>query len=546
MEPIDFALPAKFTRFRPGQEDSILWAATTEKRFALLSMPTGGGKSAVYMGLAGLTGGRTLVLTGTKGLQQQLTNDFKSMGLVEIKGRNNYPCILELPNKVGCDEGPCTAGVECEMKPTRRNPHARGCHYYDAVRVARKSQLVVANYMYWMTMMKYGDPESLGDFDNLVLDEAHSAPDLLADFCAVHLSRRELSELLDTKLPPLDENQEVWAEWAQVQLVKCVAIFTNLQELMKTDYRKHLAKMKRVIDLGRRLRELSKADQWKRVDGSNPNVSLPGVVTDWVAESTATGATFSPVWAHAYAESYLFRGIKRVLLVSATLQPTAAKYLGIPPSQYDFRESASTFHPSKRPFIWVPTTRVDRNWTIGQQRIWLNKIDRLIDERLDRKGIIHARSYDRTALIVANSRHRDIMLTHRSVNTRDVVEEFKRSRAPRVLVSPSMDTGWDFPYEQCEYQIIAKVPFVDTRSAIIKARAKSDKKYLNYAAALSIIQQNGRGMRSEDDQCETFVIDDHIEWFMAAAREFFPKWFRSAYKKANGLPAPLPRRARAR
>jgi hypothetical protein len=38
------------------------------------------------------------------------------------------------------------------------------------------------------------------------------------------------------------------------------------------------------------------------------------------------------------------------------------------------------------------------------------------------------------------------------------VATFKRRKAPAFLVSPSMTTGWDFPYDQCRWQIIAKVP----------------------------------------------------------------------------------------
>lgn len=539
MDPSDLSLPVKFHKFRPGQEDAVIWAATTEKRFALLSMPTGGGKSAVYMGLAGLTGGRTLVLTGTKGLQQQLVSDFKSMGLVEIKGRNNYQCVLELPNKVGCDEGPCTAGIDCEMKPSKIRSAMAGCEYYDAVRIAKRSRLVVANYSYWMTMSRYGDPDSLGEFDNLILDEAHTAPDALADFCAIHFSKKELLEIIDSHLPPLTEGKEVWADWARQKVLLVEDEYRKLEERMRLNPKKYKTQMKRIIDLGQRLRELSRADQWKRVEGRD--VNMPGMATDWVAEATPNGAMFSPVWAHNYAEGYLFRNIPKVLLVSATLQPTAARYLGIARDKYEFKETASTFNVKKRPFIWVPTVGLSRNMTTGEERIWLNKIDAIIGARLDRNGIIHARSYDRAATIVANSRHRAIMLTHKSFNTREVVEQFKRRGAPCVFVSPSMDTGWDFPYEQCEYQIIAKVPFLDTRSAIIKARAKSDKKFLNYATALTLIQQNGRGMRAEDDQCETFVIDDNISWFMNAAKEFFPQWFRAAYVKAQGIPAPLPK-----
>jgi Rad3-related DNA helicase len=104
-----------------------------------------------------------------------------------------------------------------------------------------------------------------------------------------------------------------------------------------------------------------------------------------------------------------------------------------------------------------------------------------------------------------------------------------------------METGWDFPADQCRYQIIAKVPFIDSRSLIIKARSKSDKTYLNYLTAQAIIQMVGRGMRSADDWCETYIIDDHIEWFWQAARKqgLWPKWFQTAYRREAGVPDPI-------
>jgi Rad3-related DNA helicase len=288
------------------------------------------------------------------------------------------------------------------------------------------------------------------------------------------------------------------------------------------------------------LKELTGAHEWRRSEPSDPNVIMPGMQTDWVAERTETGALFSPVWAHAYAEEYLFRAIPRVVLVSATLQPAAARYMGINPAQIDFREFASTFDPARRPLIYVPTTTVDRHMNEGQVRMWLSRIDGIVAGRLDRKGVIHTRSYERARLIVERSKHRAIMLTHTSRTTRETVERFKRAKAPCVLVSPSVEEGYDFVGDLARYQILAKVPFIDMRSALMQARIKSDKTYANYVTALALIQQTGRGMRAEDDMCETLVVDDHFAWFGRAARAFFPRWFRAAWRTETTIP-PAPR-----
>lgn len=542
MIPADLGLPPKFSGWRKGQYETVEAIALSTKRFYMLSMPTGGGKSAVYMGVSRMLGARTLILTATKGLQAQLMRDFAAMGLTDVRGQGNYECIAEPGTTV--DEGHCHGGGKCMFKQG-------GCTYYDAVRKAAKSELVVTNFSYWMTMNRYAEADPLGKFDLLIIDEAHEQPDALADFCAIRIDKAETHALLGLDLPPLDEGQEAWADWAtharNIAAQRYAAARARVNEGSK-----YTRLARRLKDIYRKVSELARAETWRRGDTSRTRTYVPGQLTDWIAEPLregkfpykVRGALFSPVWAHPYAEQYIYAKIPRVVMVSATLQKAAARYLGLTSTSYEYAEAASTFDPRKRPVYYLPTTTVDHKWTVGQQKVWVNKIDAIINARQDRKGIIHTRSYDRASIILAASKHRGIMLTHRSADTREVVEEFKQRRAPAVLVSPSVGTGWDFPYDECEYQIIAKTPFIDTRSGVLKARVKSDKKYANYVAALTIIQQYGRGMRAEDDSCETFIIDDHIAWFIHAGREFFPRWFMAAYQKATGVPEPIRKQTR--
>lgn len=559
IEPADLGLPEKFAAFRSGQWSAVMATAEDACRFTLMSSPAGSGKSTIALSLAQLMDVRTLILTGTKGLQLQYAHDFGVMGLTDIRGQNNYLCAAmaeggefydekhkrtSLPT---CDDGPCHSGLDCTLRDC-------GCSYYDAVRRAANARLVITNYQYWMTTNRYSDPENLGKFGLIVLDEAHSAPELLADFCAIRMSRSEVRSLLNAKLPPIDEHTETWAEWAAEQLPLARNLYVTWRDALKFErnasVRRDMSdKVRRITRLGRDLRELAKAHEWRRSEPTAPSVWVPGSDTDWIAEQTPEGAMFSPVWAHAYAEDYLFRGIPRVVLMSATLQPPVGRYLGIAPvvGASVFREYASTFDVKRRPFTYVPTTTVDRHMTEGQVRIWVNKIDALIEDRrkLGWRGIIHTRSYDRARIIAERSKHRDIMLTHTTRTSRDVIAHFKRGvgTGPAVLVSPSVEEGYDFPHDECRYQILAKVPLIDTRSPVIQARCKSDKAYRNYLTAQSVMQQVGRGMRAESDWCETFIIDDHWSWLSTAAirARQFPKWFIAAMRthSGGGVPAPM-------
>lgn len=546
MKPSDLSLPPKFEHYWPGQNDVIANVAASDKRFTLLSMPTGSGKSLIYMSIAKLLNARTLVLTGTKGLQQQLMTDFEAVGLYDVRGQGNYDCIAVHPGQelekygpsVRVDKGPCHIGVECSLKE-------RSCTYYSSVREARRSKFVITNFAYWMTNARYSEPDVLGKFDLLIIDEAHTIPDALAHFCAVTLDRAEVRSLLNMALPPIDDAQDTWVDWAKMALMECRRRITDqvrqIHGLRGKEWRQANDRLFQLNNLIRGLEQLSMAHDWLRSHPSSPDVWMPGAGTDWVAESTASGIQFSPVWAHAYAEQYLFRDTPRVVLTSATLQPSVQRYLGIDPSKSEFREFQSRFDPKRRPLIWVPTAKVDRNMLEGDTRVWVNRMDAIIAKRLDRKGIIHTRSYDRMNQIVQRSRFKHMMIVHGSgqyakFSARDAITQYKESKVPCILVSPSLQEGYDFPGSECRYQIIAKVPFVDTRSKVLQARSKSDKGYFMYLTALALIQQAGRGMRSASDWCETFIVDDNISWAWPAMRNMLPRWFKAAYRKHIGIP----------
>lgn len=555
MNPADIGLPPQFTAFRPGQEEAAIAIACGATRFDLVSMPTGSGKSIIYMAVANLVDGRALVVTGTKGLQAQLLADYGEIGLTDIRGQNNYRCVaVDVGGALAeygtpgtpCSEGPCHAGVYCSMKPRRdgESTHDAGCEYYDAVAAARDARLVVTNYSYLMTSNRYAEPDPLGKFDLLILDEAHTAPDVLAAFCAIELDRAEVKSLLGVGLPPIEEDTDNWVAWANEALTICRDRFAAAKGELgsittaSTDRRKSSKLVQRLTELGRKLRDLASAHTWKRAEPSDPAVIVAGAGTDWVAEPThdGKGCVFAPVWAHAYAEMCLFARTPKVVLVSALLRPAIARYLGISPTDMTYREFPSTFDPARRPFIHVPTTRVDRHMSEGQIRQWVNRIDQIIGGRLDRKGIVHTRSYDRARAIIERSKYSSIMLTHTTRTTREQIERFKLAKAPCVLVSPSVEEGVDFMYDLCRYQILAKVPFIDGRSRLIRARVQSDKTYSYYLTVLAITQQVGRGMRAQDDLCESFIVDDNIAWFWKAAKSMFPFWFKQAWRVEQQVP----------
>jgi ATP-dependent DNA helicase DinG len=531
MKPIDLNLPPKFNKWRENQPEAILAAICSEERFKVIQAPPGTGKSAIYMGIASITGGRSLVLTQTKGLQAQLIRDFASMGLKEIKGQANYPCLYfegqrkQLP---GCDEGPCNAGVTCDLKLT-------DCHYYDAIRIAKNSEIVVTNYRYWMTIHRHAEPSSLGSFDTLILDEAHDAANTLADFVRIKIDKDDIETLLGVRLLRKADIDE-WVEWAEANLPLCRRKL-DIAKARVAHRGRGIPLVRKLADIEANLVDLYQAREWRRIDSPNPPAWVPGQSTDWIIESDIRGTVFQPVWAIGYAEKYLFSGIKSVILTSATITERDAKYLGIGSST--FLEYPSPFKKKVRPVYSIPAARVRYDISPGEERIWLRRMDQIIEKEKGNNGIIHTVSYARAKIIVAKSKNRRLMLTHRGGDggrsLRQAVAEFKHFLEPVILVSPSVGTGFDFPGDECRFQIISKIPFIDRRPEIIQARHKSDKRYLDHVAVVSLIQMVGRGVRSESDYCRCWIVDDNWGWFWSKNKKLFPKWFRTAVKSIKSL-----------
>lgn len=513
--PQSLGLPAKFDRWRPHQLDATMTIAASGDGFDGLNAPTGSGKSAIYMSVARLLepGDRTVLLTSTKGLQDQLHREFPNV--VDIRGQSNYQCEIERPARVTVDEAVCHLGIPCALK-------GKGCTYFDAYRRAITAGTAVTNYSYWLSVHEYA--EGLGGFNFMVCDEAHNALDELGNHLSTHISDRDIDAFMDKSRP--EEGKREWGLWASRQLMGLEPkLLAEVEDLKRHSQNRSL--LRRVHDL----RSIVKKLKDVRDVSSSPE--------RWVFEGER-GLTWTPVWPGRGSRN-LFRGIRKVLLVSATLTPKTLDLLGVPKDRR-FIEYPSVFPVANRPVIHLRTgVRLRYDTDRAGLKAWLDKIDQVLQFRLDRKGIIHTVSYARRDYIMENSRHRGYMMTHDRRDTRAKVAEFKRSKAPAVLVSPSMDTGWDFPYKEAEYQIIAKVPFPDSRSPVLEARSKDDPDYSHHVTMTTLVQMAGRGCRAVDDRCQTFIVDDQIDWFMRKYKKFAPKWFLDSYQSNMTVtPKPLP------
>ncbi len=529
--PAELGFPDKFDEFRTEQLEAAETVLNTDKRFAGLCKPTGSGKSVTALLIAKATGLRTVILTSTRGLQEQYVREFAEAGLVDIRGKSNYTCGDK--RNLSCRFGPLEG---CRLT------NNRGCTYECQRDAARASQVVVTNYAYWIRINERGRGlEAAPEVDDdgaqvtnpvelLILDEAHRATEELSR--NIQVSIRE-TWLREARLPAMKSDDLL--EWQQYVGEHSESLDIELSAA-KATLKQRPTKLARdrvyVID------EL--LTSFSAVARMNPDA--------WVMEmkqGTNWGRVwdFDCVWPGAFAESRLFLGVQKVVLMSATLRPVVMQMLGLKKDAYEFREWPRVFPAQNAPIYHLPTVRMNHRIDEEGKRKWLENIDAIIESRQDRKGIIHTVSYERQKYLLANSRFRRLFIANtndpESESAGAVVEQFKKSVAPSILVSPSFSTGWDFPGRDAEWQIITKLAFPDTRSKVMQARKERSDQYINYLTMQDLVQACGRINRFPADRGETFVVDDSISFFMMQNKHLAPRWFD--IRKVSELPPPGPR-----
>lgn len=445
--------PKKFSQWRKNQTAAIRDALESDKRFVGQVMTLGAGKSLCYMAQAVLSKSRTMVLTSTKGLQTQLEADFGNLGLTDIRGKGNYDCT-GIPGKK-CDDG--TIG-KCHYKGSSN------CTWVAARQLACEASMVTTNYSCWTSTNKYGS--GFGAFDMLIMDEAHSAEDALTRAMKITLSQHEVTEMLKYAWPdePLTDDLEGWKDWAVIAKHRCLIRIQELKDKIACTSHPSdslIRNYKSFVGLKMKLANVAtcKPEKW--------------VVDNW---GFGDGYQFDPIYASEFGEQVLFRGIRKVILTSGTIRPRTLESLGIPSDEFDFFEYPRDIVVSKSPLYYIPTAYINRRTDESGYQALINRIDEIIESRADRRIIIHTGNFKIRDYIIEHSRYTNYMISNYVDGgdaTSAIIERFKESKPPTILVSPSVTTGYDFPGSDCRCQIIAKLPFPDYHTS--KVERERDK-----------------------------------------------------------------------
>jgi Rad3-related DNA helicase len=267
---------------------------------------------------------------------------------------------------------------------------------------------------------------------------------------------------------------------------------------------------------------------------------------DWVVDVNEDTETiqFKPIDVARFCAPYFFDHTDVCMFMSATIlnKRTFCKWHGIDAKDTCYIQQKSPFDIDRRPIFVKPVGSMAYKSIQNTKPRTIPEIKKIMAKHGNQKGLIHTNSHHLTKYLYEELNDpRVITYTKMSKydrpNREEVINDFIASDEPLVLVAPSVDEGVDLPGDLCRFQVIYKIPFPDLSDKQIKARMKKDKKWYAYKTVTSLVQSYGRGMRKEDDYCDTYITDKDIlsvmndKWRKCVY--FMPEYFTEAVQVCN-------------
>ena len=146
--------------------------------------------------------------------------------------------------------------------------------------------------------------------------------------------------------------------------------------------------------------------------------------------------------------------------------------------------------------------------------------------------IIQTASYDLAKEFVKDapkSLKNRFLLYENSLEKTDLIKQHKNS-TNTILIGPSLSEGVDLPGDLCRFIIILKVPYASLADKLVKAKMNLFPDWYKSDASNNIIQGIGRGNRSKDDWCITYIVDGCFEQLYNVTKEQYPKELQNRIK----------------
>lgn len=446
----------------------------------------------------------TFALTITKTLQDQYKDLFNDTGV--IKGKSNYVCKVDEDYDV--DTAPCI--FVSKLKDECWAAHK--CLYYNARNEAVTAQFASLNYKMFMAL-----PDHVKQKEYIICDEASELEDELVKQFSGEINYKKL------KMCGVELDQCSSSEYARVGAFVgdiLVAIQNQVEEIT-TKVGKKKAHQNDLI----KLRYL------KNLHNSLKTVHSLWSACEFIIDRDKDGVRVQPLRVDQLSR-FIFDNATKVLLMSATIidHEAYAKSLGIRKCEYEFIETPSIFDPSKAPIY------ISNKYKLNHQNLQtslpklVKDIELLCQHHKNEKGVIHTHTQSIADFIKVHlGKDKRFLFREEGTSNEDILKEHFETDHPTVLVSPSLQMGVSLDDDLARFAIVCKTPYLPLGDQRIKRLFDADGNWYRNKALKNLIQICGRGIRSKEDSCKTYILDANVSRLILDAKDILPEYFKQRF-----------------
>jgi len=560
-----------FDNIRPNQKkvlNEVDQALKSGFKFIFLEAPTGFGKSAVAITLSRFLGSSHLC-TSTKDLQNQYSRDFPY--LYEVKGRNNFPCIVkeDMGINESCEYGPCLKDEDYDCLYKTRlsdyevssegtiyenidiNKYAlkkyhdkakqhsqlvridwKPCTYYHQKWISMKSSHTIYNYKYFLSDLFFSS--GINKRKLLILDEAHTLESEISSFKNFILNKDNINRFFPKLNLPENKPFDI-----ETHIDFC----TNL----KKQFSEFIDSAERLIENSKTKRDINITDR-NLIDAIAYEKNLSLFLEDlqynkdnWLVtniiksdrDNKITKIKIEPLDVSNYFKDIFDKGMIS-LLMSATIlsKDNLCNSIGLKNDKVKFiKVEESEFSIEHRPIYLMNVAWLNAR-TMNQSLPQISKvIDNLLSVHKNDKGIIHTTSYSQLQFIknnISKENSSRLIESNPKIDRNEMILKHFQSIKPTVLISPSMFLGVDLKDDLSRFQIIVKVPYPDLTDKRISVLKQRNPKWYEWNTILRLVQAYGRSVRNSEDYANTYILDSNISYILKNGKDMIPKWFSEA------------------
>lgn len=504
----------------------------SDKKYIIISAPTGTGKSFISKTLANwsrdidpnfidlvksykvyemksgaytfeddvnnMEPGGCFALTITKALQDQYEKQFDDTKV--LKGRSNYQCEVD-PN-YDVESAPCrmAGGKIIRAKCWGDNT----CTYYNNRNSVLTEKFSALNYSMFFSL-----PSFLRKRHVLVCDEASELENELVSVFSINLKYKRLDKLQIPyeKLKSDDYTIAIrWLNGLRGTVSSEIESISRQQKLKK----KEMSRFKSLVNLSLKLNVI--IENWS--------------LCKYVIDCKADEVSYTPLRVSNLSQ-HIFNYGEKVILMSATIidPQKFVKTLGIKEDEFHYIECPSVFPSNKSPIYMSSQVSLNYNSMDRNLPIIVNLVRKILDHHKNDKGIIHTHTHKITQYIKNHIRDHRLIFREDGVDNETILKLHNDTDDPTVIVSPSMGFGVSLDNDLARFQIVIKAPYPSLGDKRTKEMFDIDKIWYTNCMLSAFVQQSGRGTRSADDYCATYVLDKTIKDTVIRNRNKLPKEF---------------------